>query len=151
MQGKLSSPLETELAFNEHVPPRHSCLSSSWEKLFKMLSGSPQNVGVELASGRSGDLDYADNRVCWFRSAEHEDYGLDRPARAVAPLDKCLSPSQGKVLLRDWVIVVSNFILGGEKLATFGRFCYTDSFLIKNGTKLLGSYRACIKGLSCVR
>ena len=53
-----------------------------------------ETVGVDLVmGGRLGDLEYADDVVCLFDTAESAQLILDRLTRAVIPFGVCFAPS----------------------------------------------------------
>ena len=62
-----------------------------------------ETVGVDLVmSERLCDLEYADDVVCLFDTAESAQFILDRLARAVIPFGMCFVPSKCKVMYQHW-------------------------------------------------
>lgn len=72
----------------------------------KDFLGDSHDADIELANSVNlGEIDYTDDFVCLFESAEHAQRALNKLARALAPSGMCPAPPQCK-LLQDWMSIV---------------------------------------------
>ena len=93
------------------------------------------DVGVEIAPGDGlCDLEYADDIICLFESAESAQLVLDKLGEAVKPFGMRFAPSKCKVLLQDWVSPTPSLKLDTQSLDIVDSFTYLGSVITNDGS-----------------
>ena len=93
-----------------------------------------ETVGVDLVMGeRLCDLEYADDVVCFYDTAESAQLILDRLTGAIIPFGVCFAPSKCKVMYQDWDSSEPSLNLNGVRLDGVDHFTYLGSCLSEDG------------------
>ena len=105
------------------------------DEVMRTALAEHEAVGVDLVMGeRLCDLEYADDVVCLFDTAESAQLISDRLAKAVIPFGMCFAPSKCKVMYQDWDSPEPPLTLNGVRLDVVDHFTNPGSCLSKDGS-----------------
>ena len=133
--GQLCQSFDTSSGLRQGCSISPFLFNFVMDEVMRTALAEHETAGVDLVMGeRLCNLEYADDVVCLFDTAESAQLILDRLARAVIPFGMCFAPSKCQVMYQDWDSPEPPLTLNGVRLDVVDHFTYLGSCLSKDGS-----------------